>query len=433
MWTMKSVMMKYGSGKVEISVPEEDLIGVIEKDVPPAHGTEEDLIREALAHPIGTPGLADIVRPGQTVAIVVSDITRLWHRPYVFLPLLVDALNQAGIPDADIRFVGAVGLHRKQSADEHARILGPALATRFAMEDHDSRDDSGLVFLGTTTRGTPVRVNKTAMSCDHVILTGRCTYHPFFGWGGGKKSVLPGIAGFETVQANHRMVMADEVGAGQFPEARNGNIKGNRVYDDAVEAAAMVRPSFLLNVVMGYDGRIARAVAGHWLDAHEAGCRMVEELYGVPIHELSDLTIVSQGGFPKDIEFYQTGKAFYGGQDSVKPGGTLLVLSECREGLGPEEARRIFLDLDTTEAREKDVRALFSVPRYVCWYMCAAAEKYDIIVVSSIDPALLAKTRIRVVKTVEEGLALIRAERGEHLRTWLMPLGSSVLPIYDGD
>ena len=225
------------------------------------------------------------------------------------------------------------------------------------------------------------------------------------------------------------MVMAGEVGKGQRPECRNGNVAGNPAHEDAVAAAEMVRPSFLFNVVMGYDGKIARAVAGHWRTAHEAACKMVGEIYGVPIRELADLTIASQGGYPKDIEFYQTGKAIYNGLDSVKPGGTLIVLSECREGLGADEVKRIIMDLDTMEAREKDVRALFTVPKYVCWYICASAEKYDIILVSSIDPSLLKKTKIRVVGTVGEALSLAAARKGGSRRTYLMPHGSSVLPI----
>ncbi len=423
------VKMKYGTRTIEVSVPAENLLGVIEKDPPPRGDGEEEAVRKALASPVGSPGLKGILKRGQTVAVIVSDVTRLWHRPFAYLPLLVEEIEAAGVREQDIRFIVALGLHRRQTAEEHAKILGPALAGRFRIEDHDARDEGNLVSLGKTSFGTPVSVNKTAMDCDHMVVTGCCTYHPFFGWGGGKKSVLPGIAGFESVQANHRWVLSERVGGGQRPEARNGNVKDNPVHLDAVEACRMVDPSFMLNVIMGYDGRIARAVAGHWEKAHDRACGIVEEMYGVRIPELADLTIASQGGFPKDIEFYQTGKAVYNAQDSVKPGGTLIVLSECSEGLGPEDARRIFLDFETTEERERDVRSLFSVPKYVCWYICAAADKYDLIVVSAIDKALLRKTSIRVARTLDEALGMAYAKKGRSLSTYVIPLGSSVLPI----
>ena len=425
---MTTVAMKYGAAKIDVTVAEQDLIGIIEKPVPTPELTEEEVVRRALAEPIGTPSLAQIVKPGQTVAVLVSDVTRLWHRPSVFLPILVETLNAAGIADRDIRVIGAVGTHRRQTREEHERILGPTLAPRFQIEDHDAKDGGNLVPVGTTPLGTRVALNRRALECDHLVLTGCCTYHPFFGWGGGKKSIVPGIAGFETVQQNHLRVMADEVGGGQRPACRNGNVIGNPAHEDALEAAALIRPSFLLNVIMGYDGKIARAVAGHWQQAHEVGCRIVGDLYGVPIGELADLVIASQGGFPKDIEIYQTGKAIYNALDAVKPGGTLIVLSECREGLGPQDARRIFVELPTMEARERDVRALFTVPKYVCWYMCHAAERYNIIVVSSVAPELLQKTKLRVVGTLQAALDLVAAERGPDLRTYLMPQGSSVLP-----
>jgi nickel-dependent lactate racemase len=370
-----------------------------------------------------------MVKPGQTVAIVVSDVTRAWQRMSFYLPYILKELNESGIKDTDIRFICALGYHRPQTREEHEKILGPELAKRFSLIDHDSEDKSKLVFLGTTKRETPVYINKMAMEADHLIITGCCTYHPFVGWGGGKKSIIPGIAGFETIQHNHFMTLSDEIGGGQRPEVWNGKFKGNPVHEDMMDVAAFVKPSFMFNVVMGYNGKISYVVAGDYKEAHEKACRIVEELYGVPIRELADLTISSQGGFPKDIEFYQTGKAVYHTQDSLKPGGTMIVLSECREGLGPEHAKLIFQGHETTIEREKEVRSLFSVPKYVSYFMCAAADKYDIIVVSGMDPGLLKKTRIRVVKTVEEALDLVYQEKGKKLRTYLMPLGSSVLPI----
>jgi nickel-dependent lactate racemase len=300
------------------------------------------------------------------------------------------------------------------------------------MVDHDCQDEANLRSLGVTSRGTPVQINRLAMECDHMLLTGCCTYHPFVGWAGGKKSLVPGIAGFDTIQHNHRLVMGEELGKGQRPEVRNGNFKDNPVHEDMLEAAAMVEPSFMFNVVMGYNGKIAHAVAGHYIKAHDRACDIVADLYGVGISELADLTIASQGGYPKDIEFYQTGKAIYHGVDSLKPGGTLVVLSECSEGLGPEHACLVFEELENMEQREKEVRSLFSVPKYVSCYICEAAEKFDVIAVTSLDPQALSKTNIRAVGTVEEALELVYSEKGRGLRTYLMPLGSTVLPIYRG-
>ncbi len=429
---MTTVKMKYGKGYVDVTVPEKNLLGIIEKDVPASAKTEEEVILEGLANPIGRPRISEMVKPGQTVAIVVSDITRLWQRMYFYLPYIVKELNDSGIKDEDIKFIIATGFHRPMTDEENAKILGEELFKRFKVESHECQDKDNLTHLGTTKVGTPVYINKTAMDCDHIILTGCCTYHPFVGWGGGKKSILPGIAGFDTIQHNHFMCLTEEIGGGQRHEVRNANFEGNPVHEDMIDTASFVDPSFMFNVIMGYDGKINHVVAGHWIEAHEKGCKIVEDLFGVPIPELGDLVIASQGGFPKDIEFYQTGKAVYHAQDAIKLGGTMIVLSDCPEGLGPEHAKLIFQGHETTVEREKDVRTLFSVPKYVSYYICEASDKYDIIVVSSMDPKLLEKTSIRVVKTVEEAFRLVYEEKGEDLKTYLMPLGSTVLPILQG-
>jgi len=430
---MKTMKMKLGNGYAEVSVPEKNLLGIIQKDVELPDRTEEEVILEALANPIGRPRLKEIVKPGQTVCIAVSDVSRAWQRMFVYLEHVVAELNDAGIRDEDIRFLGAIGYHRTQTPEEHAKLLGPKLAERFTMIDHDCKDSDNMVPYGTTSRGTPVAINRIAAEADHLVLTGCVCYHPWVGWGGGKKSILPGISSFETIQHNHVMTMSDEIGGGQRPEVRNGNIVDNPVHLDMLEAADLVNPSFIFNSIIGPTGKITHAVAGHYDAAHEVGARIVEDLYGVPIDELADITISSQGGFPKDIEFYQTGKAIYHTTDATKPGGTMIILSECAEGLGPPDANTIFLKCETTVEREKEVRGLFTVPKYVSYYISEAADKWNIIVVSSIDEKLLAKTPITVVRKVEDALKIAMERHGNDASIYLMPQGSSALPILKKD
>jgi nickel-dependent lactate racemase len=422
---MTTIKMKLGTGYVDVSVPQENLLGIILKDVP-ASAPEEEVIQGALARPIGTPKLAEIVKPGETVCIVVSDITRAWQRMWIYLPFIVKELNQAGIRDEDIRFLSAIGYHRAHTPEEHAKILGPDLSRRFHLIDHDCLDKESLVSLGTTSRGTPIAINKIAANADRLVLTGCCTYHPWVGWGGGKKSLLPGIAAFESIQRNHPLTM-DENGK-QRPEVRSGNVKDNPIYLDMLEFGLKVNPSFIFNVIMGYDGKIARAVCGDLVAAHEAGCKIVDDLYAVPIDELADITISSQGGYPKDIDVCQTGKAIYHTQEATKPGGTMIILSDCTEGIGPPDANSIFLGCETNAEREKEVRTLFTVPKYVSYYMCTAAEKWDIIIVGNGDPSLLAKTSFRTAKTVDAALEMAFSKGGRNQKIYLMPQGSSALP-----
>jgi lactate racemase len=423
---MKTIKMKLGNGSVDVSVPEENLIGVIVKQTQPSSLTEEEVILQALANPIGAPLLRNIVKPGNSVCIVISDITRAWQRMRVYLPFIVKELNDAGIPDKDIRLLSALGFHRKQTAAEHAILLGPELTRRFKIIDHDCMDYENLVNLGNTSRGTPITINKTAANADHLILTGCCTYHPWVGWGGGKKSIVPGIAALESIQNNHLLII-DEKGR-QRPEVRDGNVKENPVHLDMLEAAARVNPSFMFNVIMGPNGKITHAVCGHYEAAHEAGCRIVDDLYAVAIDELADITIASQGGYPKDIEFYQTGKSLYLMQNATKRGGTMIILSDCVEGLGPPDVHAMFLGCKTNAEREQQVRKLFTVPKYVSYYMCAAAEVWNIIIVGSLDPRLLAKTSFHTAKTVDAALQMAFKRGGPRQSVYLAPHGSSTLP-----
>jgi lactate racemase len=423
---MKTIKMKLGNGYVDVSVPEENLLGIIIKETAPSKMTEEEVILDALAHPIGSSKLKEIVKPGETICIVVSDVTRAWQRMSVYLPYIVKQLNEAGIKDKDIRFLSALGYHRKHTPEEHAKLLGPELLNRFHIIDHDSLDKDNLVQLGTTSRGTPVIINKVAAEADHLVLTGCCTYHPWVGWGGGRKSILPGISSIESIQKNHLMTM-DEHGK-QRPEVASGNIIDNPMHLDMVEVASIVKPSFMFNVIMGHDGKIARAVCGDCIKAHDVGRDIVDELYEVPIKELADITISSQGGYPKDIDVCQTGKGIYHTQAATKPGGWIIILSDCTEGIGPPDANTIFLELDNNADRHREVRKLFTVPKYVSYYMCTAAEKWNIIIVGNVDPALLAKTSFRTAKTVAEALEIAFQKGGRNQKIYLMPQGSSALP-----
>lgn len=423
---MKTVKMKLGTGYADVSVPEENLLGILVKEVPSSSMTEDEVILDALAHPIGAPRLRELVKPGNTVCIVISDVTRAWQRMSVYLPHIVKELNDAGIEDKDIRFLSALGYHRKHTPEEHAKLLGPELLRRFQIIDHDCLDKGNLVHVGTTSRGTPVIINRVAAEADRLVLTGCCTYHPWVGWGGGKKSILPGISSIESIQKNHLMTM-DEQGR-QRPEVASGNIKDNPIHLDMLEVALIVKPAFMFNVIMGHDGKIARAVCGDTIAAHDVGRGIVDELYEVPIRELADITISSQGGYPKDIDVCQTGKGIYHTQAATKPGGWIIILSDCTEGIGPPDANTIFLECATNAEREREVRKLFTVPKYVSYYMCTAAEKWNIIIVGNGDPALLAKTAFRTARTVDEALETAFKEGGRDQKIYLMPQGSSALP-----
>jgi nickel-dependent lactate racemase len=424
---VKEITLKYGAGEVSLALEAEKILQIIESNPIRFEKTEAEIVQAALAHPIGSARLSELVHPGERVCVVIPDITRTWQKTDLYLPFLVEELSRGGVKDADIVFICALGTHRNQTAAEHRQLLGH-LADRFQVIDHDSCNKDNLVYLGETTFGTPVSINKTAMECDHIVLTGGVVYHFLAGWAGGKKYILPGISAYETVMANHALSLNPGRGEGPNPDVRSGNADKNLVHLDMLEAASFVRPTFLFNVITA-EGRIAGAVAGHYIAAHDKGREIVDAIDGVLIKEQADLVIASAGGSPKDVNLYQSIKTLINAREATKIGGAMIILTESPEGLGGNaEVQDMLLNYDSVVAREDALRRDYSISKYVAYYFCESAAKFDLILVSTLEPELLKKANIKVVRSLDEALELVYAKHGKDLSIHIMPHGANTLP-----
>jgi nickel-dependent lactate racemase len=408
-------------------IPDSRLLGVLNSREIPAAATEEEAVLTALEKPVGSPRLSEKVKPGETVCVVICDLTRAWQHSAVYLPLLVEEIKKGGVRDEDIFFLVGTGTHRAHTPEEHKILVGEELYGRYKVIDHDSKAHPMTDF-GKTRFGTPVRLNKLAADADHVILPGAIIYHFMPGWSGGRKAVLPGISSYETVQANHALALNPPPGKGHNPVCRSGSLEGNLIHLDMVEAAAMIAPTFLLNVVMAGDGKIGWAVAGDWQEAYEAVTALVDSVDAVEIPVLGDLVVSSAAGYPKDINLYQATKALFNGEAAVRPGGAIVILGACVENYGNEEMQTILQDFKSSEEREAELRREFTIAKYVGYRTGSAAERFDFHLVTDMDPRSLEGTGIKISKTLDEALSKIYAVHGEDLKTWLMPRGSSTLP-----
>ena len=425
---IQEIKLKYGNEKMVLNMEAEKILQIIESNPVTFDKTEAEIIEDALAHPIGSARLCELVHPDERVCIVIPDITRAWQKTSLYLPRLVEELQQGGVKDENIIFICALGTHRRQTPEEHQLLLGSELAKRFTVIDHDCYDKNNLIYLGKTTYGTPIWINKTAMECDHIVLAGGIVYHFLAGWAGGRKYILPGISSYETVMANHSLSLNPVRGEGPHPDVRSGNIDNNLLHLDMLEAASFVRPTFLFNVIIA-ENRIAGAVAGNYITAHDKGRDMVDAIDGVCISEKADLVIASAGGSPKDVNLYQSIKTLINAREAAKPGGTIIILTECPEGLGGNaEVQDMILKYDTVLKREDELRADYSISKYVGYYFCETAEKYDLILVSSLDPNLLQKANIRIVKTLEEAMELVADKNDETVKVHIMPQAANTLP-----
>ncbi|MHB9295228.1 lactate racemase [Pillotina sp. SPG140] len=409
-------------------IPGDRLFGLLTSNpVPPAE-TEELAVQQALEHPINSRRLAEMVQCGSTVCIIISDLTRSWQHPSVYLPLLVAELKRGGVRDSDISFLVSTGTHRPHTPAEHALLLGPSLYGRYPITDHSAT--APLIDCGTTTYGTPLYLNAHAFEADHVILTGSIVYHYLSGFSGGPKSILPGIAADTTIMANHSLALKPSPEQGRNMRCRSGNLEGNPIHGDMVEAALRLVPSFLLNVIMNETGNIGWAVAGDWQAAHKKGTELVDSLYRIPISHRADLVIASACGYPKDINLYQASKTIFNAFEALRPGGALIMLAACDEGYGSEELQTILQQYDNSSEREHALRRSFTIAKYAGYLTGTIAEQCDLHIVTTMEAAQFERTGMIASRSLDEALMRVHATHGTALSTWIMPNGADTLPQY---
>lgn len=415
--------VKYGEGYLHFNLNPESVIQELQaKDVKTLEDVEKEVER-ILDEPIASPPFNTLFQAGDKVTIVVSDVTRL-IKLHEYLPPVVKRLNSLGIPDEDILVLTATGTHRGQTPEEKKKIVGEELFSRLQFIDHDC-DHSEMVHVGTTPRGTEMVVNRLVVD-RKVILTGGIVHHLMAGFGGGRKSILPGVSSRKTIAQNHLHSLDPEAEQSN-PLIGVGALIDNPLHEDMVDATRFVDPEFLINAIIHTDGRIARLVAGHWLKAWEDGCLWADENYGVPIEKRADLVIASCGGFPKDISLYQSTKSLFNAALAVKPGGTILIVAECREGAGADE----FFGWSNPLKEEKldpELRKNFTIPGYIFYAAVESARNAKVVLYSTIDPELVKPMGIIGVNSLEEALELAEVNK-EDQEIILMPYGGATIPL----
>ena len=377
---MKTYEFSYGKGMQTVDLPEEHIIYDLHgKEV----SVEADIAAaalKALRDPIDSKPLADIVRPGDKIAIVVSDETRLCYTDQ-FLPVIIAELNANGIPDSDIDIVIATGTHRAQTPEEDILVLGEEIVKRFRIHQHDCRDKENLVYKGTTSRGNKVYINKIVANADKIIATGAVTLHPMAGFGGGRKAIVPGVAGLETINHNHVLALAEKPGDGCNPNVTTAKLEGNPFHEDLTECVEFVNPDFLVDVVLTSDGGLYEVVAGNWKTAFYKGCKDLLEISGIPITELADVVIASGGGYPKDINLYQGTKTHMNVEMAVKPGGIAIIMLECPDIKEPA----VFTDWlikSNLRKTEQEVRDNFYMAAFVAYKSRCIIEAHTVYLVT---------------------------------------------------
>ena len=406
----------FGTGFQEVDVPDKNLIAELHANDVPVELTGEAEVRRALIAPIGSPRLKDIVRPGEKIAIITSDITRPMPT-FKVMPALLDELYAGGVRKEDVMLVFALGSHRKHTEAEQKKLAGERAWNEIKCVDSDPDD---CVHYGTTSRGTPVDITRVVAEADRRICLGNIEYHYFAGYSGGAKAIMPGVSTRAAIQANHsRMVL---------PEAKAGALETNPLRMDIEEAGAMVGIDFILNVVLSEHKEILKAVAGDATEAHRAGCRFLDRLYRKELKEPADIVLVSQGGAPKDLNLYQTQKALDNAKHAVKDGGVIILIGSCKEGLGERTFEQWMTEADSAHSLIERIGREFKLGGHKAAAIAMVLERAEVDLVSELDDDFVRSIFLKPYKTAQEALDHAFSKLGPNARVLAMPYGGSTLP-----
>jgi nickel-dependent lactate racemase len=420
--------LAYGRSGLTVTLP--DTVDVLAPRFLPGLPDEPDALRAALHDPIGSAALADLVKPGDGVVVVHTDITRATPNDRI-LPVLLEELEKAGIARKNITLINGLGTHRLQTEAELRTMLGDRIVDNYRCLQHDCNDESNLVALGETSLGHPVRINRDYLEADVRILTGFIEPHLFAGFSGGPKAVIPSLAGAESVFTNHGLEMI------AHPKATWGVMEGNPIWEEMREVALRTNPTFLLNVALNVRREITGIFAGDMLSAHAQGCAFVRENAMCPVDQPYDIVVTTNSGYPLDQNLYQSVKGMSAANQIVKQGGSILIATACEDGL---PASGCYAALLAEAGSPQGVVDMLTRPGFCAqdqWQVQIQAQiqcHADVYVYSDgltdeqIERALFIPSR-----NLERTISRLQEKAGSQARICVIPEGPQSIPYLQGD
>jgi nickel-dependent lactate racemase len=411
------VAIPYGKdGEQVLEIPERNFAGVVyPNDVEAAD--EYEVVEGAIDNPIGSPGLEEFLGDARNVVFLINDATR----PTPTYKVLDDLVGRINLASA--RYLIATGTHRAPTEEEYRFIFGGHYENLMPyVHAHDSKKDR-MVYLGRSKNGTSMWVNEMAADADRLIVITSVEPHYFAGYTGGRKSFLPGVASYETVEQNHRLAM--------MPEAQALRLEGNPVHEDMVDALEVIKkkPIFSIQLVLDRHQNIYRVAAGDINKAFEKAVEWANEVYSVEIGEKVDV-VVSVAPYPMDVDLYQSQKALDNGKWALKEGGTIIFVSKCREGIGHSTfLQQLSTSSDPTVVLESLAKE-YKLGYHKAAKMAEIATWADICGVTGIDPEVLRKASITPFVSVQSAVDAALA-KNKDAKVLVLMEGSVTLPRVD--
>jgi lactate racemase len=414
------IQIPYVKTQLTADIPDSYTIEyVMPKHHPPANDPD-DVVKHAVYNPIGE------VKPpqkGQTVAIAINDKTRPVPHQHL-LPPILDGIWKAGIPDEDVVFVIATGAHPVMPPSEYLWILPEDIINRYRIVCHDAYNDDMLTYLGETSHGTPVYLNTDYIQADYHIVVGNIEPHQFQGFSGGVKSAAIGVAGKKTINHNHAM-MTD-------PNAKLGAYDDNPARQDVEEIGQMIGIDFAVNAILNSKKQIIKVLAGDPVEIMKVAIPQVKDIYQVPVNAPYDLMIVSPGGYPKDINVYQSQKGLAHACLVMNDGGTVILCASCQEGTGSQAYESWVLDDQITNHDDVFTRFEhegFQVGPHKAFQVSRDASRIKVMLVSDMDDDFVRKLLLHPLPDLQTALNKALKDLPENARIGIMPTANTTIPM----
>ncbi|MCK4222068.1 MAG: nickel-dependent lactate racemase [Dehalococcoidia bacterium] len=411
----------YGDSLLTASIPATNVSLVLETSDVGGLENETQRILDSLRSPIEHLPLRDSVHKGDKVAVLVTDNTRACPDDRLVPPILAELEKK--VARDNITIIVALGLHPPLDREELARLLGRDITEKYNVVNHDP---SATLFLGQTSRGTPVDINTRVVEADFRVSTGFIEPHFFAGFSGGRKSIAPGVFGLRSAYANHSYKMIED------PRSRAGILGGNPIHEDLVEQAGMARLDFIVNVLLNKQRQITHVVSGDPIRAHERGCDIEREIAGVNVDHKVDITITTNSGAPLDLDLYQTVKGMDNASLITRDGGIVIIASSCSAGVGPEAFRELHVSVGSPKEVLQKIRR--EEPIGVQWQNQILARtqlRNDIYLVSELEDSVVRDMMLTPIHSIEEGLSKAFEALGQQAEVAVMREGPLVLPLLE--
>ncbi|MEG6511970.1 nickel-dependent lactate racemase [Desulforamulus ruminis] len=413
------LVFNYGKESLGLNIQDQHIVDIVRASMPAAGHAEWEIMR-ALNEPLGCPSLTTLIRQKnpKKVVLVVTDISRPVPQQWA-LPPLLEQIHEAGLKREQLTFVIATGAHRPNTPEETRESFGD-MVDCYRFINHNC--DSNLVSMGFLQDGSELLVNEKVAEADMIVTVGAVMPHNLAGFSGGPKLICPGVAGRKTIQANHSMMEKQGVGPGKT--------SGNPIQEQFWQAAEQVGVDFAVNLVLNYENSILKAFAGNPKRSWQEACVYCRKVYRLPLPEPASVVLAGAGGYPRDMNLYQSVKALINAARLVRPGGTVVLVAQCRDGMGEPLFQKWMQEAQKPEdVLERFKQQGFSLGPHKAFMICRVLKKIEVVLISDLAQSKIQGPLLKAVTHWEQAEREIIKRHGSNYRMVILPQAELVFPL----